>query len=152
MLRVLVVGYGYWGPNLVRNLVQCPSTEAVAICDRDQRRLAKARKTFPFIATSPELDETLLGKVDAVLIATPADSHHPLAVRCLEAGKHVLIEKPFTRSVAEAQDLVDRAGRAGLVLMVDHTFVYSPAVRRIKQMIGADELGEIYYADSVRIN
>jgi predicted dehydrogenase len=152
MLRVLVVGYGYWGPNLVRNLVQCPTTKAVAVCDRDPRRLAKARQIFPFIETSTELDETLLAKVDAVLIATPADAHHALAVRCLEAGKHILIEKPFTRSSTEARDLVERAERAGLVLMVDHTFVYSPAVRRIKQMVEAGELGDIYYIDSVRIN
>lgn len=152
MLRVLVVGYGYWGPNLVRNLVDCAGTEPVIICDRDPRRLAKARQVFPAIATSTEMDDGVLRMVDAVLIATPASSHHSLAVRALEAGKHVLIEKPLTRTVAEARDLVDRAERAGLVLMVDHTFVYSPAVRRIKQMVEADELGEIYYIDSVRIN
>jgi predicted dehydrogenase len=152
MLRVCVVGYGYWGPNLVRNLLQCPFTHAVAVCDRDPRRLAKARQNFPSVEIYADLDDTVLRQVDAVLIATPASSHYPLALRCLEAGKHVLIEKPLTRTVAEGRDLVERADRAGLVLMVDHTFVYSPAVRRIKAMVEADELGEIYYIDSVRIN
>ena len=94
----------------------------------------------------------MLDAVDAVLIATPASSHYALALRALEAGKHVLIEKPFTRTMAEGRDLVERAERAGLILMVDHTFVYSPAVRRIKQLIDAGELGEIFYIDSVRIN
>lgn len=152
MLRVSVVGYGYWGPNLVRNLVQCSGTQPVLICDSSPKQLAKARQAFPFVQTSPELDDALFAKVDAVLIATPPDTHHALAVRCLDAGKHVLIEKPFTQTVEEACDLVARAERAGLVLMVDHTFVYAPAVRRIKQMIEAGDLGEIYCIDSVRIN
>jgi predicted dehydrogenase len=152
MLRVGVVGYGYWGPNLVRNLAACAATQPVAICDRDPRRLAKARQTFPSIHTSAELDDAVLSDLDAVLIATPASSHYALAVRALDAGKHVLIEKPLTRTVEEGLDLVERAQRAELTLMVDHTFVYSPAVRRIKQIIDAGDLGEIFYIDSVRIN
>src|SRR5262245_50609221 len=101
MLRVCVIGYGYWGPNLVRNLVHCPGTQPAAICDRDPRRLARAKQIFPFIDTFTELDQAL-DKSDAVLIATPASTHYPLAVRCLDAGKHVLIEKPLTRTSAEA--------------------------------------------------
>jgi len=152
MIRVLVVGYGYWGPNLVRNLVHCPTTQPVGICDRDPQRLAKARQIFPFIDTFTDLGAALASGVDAVLIATPASSHYPLAVRCLGAGKHVLIEKPLTRTSAEARDLIARADRAGRVLMVDHTFIHSPAVRRVKQMYDAGDLGEIYFIDSVRIN
>jgi predicted dehydrogenase len=86
MVRVLVVGYGYWGPNLVRNLVHCPTTEPVGICDRDPRRLAKARQIFPFLPTFTDLDEAFDTPTDAVLIATPASSHYPLALRCLDAG------------------------------------------------------------------
>ena len=152
MLRVLVVGYGYWGPNLVRNVVHCPSMKAVGICDRDSSRLARARHIFPFVPTFTDLDAALETPADAVIIATPASSHHPIAVRCLDAGKHLLIEKPLTRTAAEGRDILERAERAGRVLMVDHTFVYSPAIRRIKQLIDAGELGEIHYVDSVRIN
>jgi len=152
MIRVLVVGYGYWGPNLVRNLVHCPQTQPVAVCDRDAGQLAKLQQIFPFVETYTELDAALERPVDAVIVATPASSHYPIALRCLEAGKHLLIEKPLTRTSAEARDLIDRAERAGRVLMVDHTFVYSPAVRHIKKLIEASELGEIYFVDSVRIN
>src|SRR5262245_36266587 len=147
MIRVLVVGYGYWGPNLVRNLVHCPSTQPAGICDRDPRRLAKAKQVFPGIDTFTDLDAALAEGVDAVVIATPAATHYPLAVRCLDAGKHVLIEKPLTRTSAEGRDLIARADRAGRVLMVDHTFIYSAAVRRIKSMIDAGALGTLYYID-----
>lgn len=152
MVRVLIVGYGYWGPNLVRNIVQCPQTEPVGICDRDPERRARARRIYPFIPTYAELDEGLEAGCDAVIIATPASTHYPLAIRCLEAGKHLLIEKPLASSSLQGRDLVSRAAQAGRVLMVDHTFVYSPAVRRIKQLIEGGELGEIHYVDSVRIN
>jgi len=152
MIRVLVVGYGYWGPNLVRNLVHCPSTRPVGICDRDPGRLAKARQVFPFIDTFTDLDAALARDVDAVLIATPASSHYALGMRCLDAGKHLLVEKPLTRTSGEARDLIARAARAGRILMVDHTFLYSAAVRRARQMFEAGDLGEIYFIDSVRIN
>jgi predicted dehydrogenase len=152
MIRVLVVGYGYWGPNLVRNLMHCPSTRPVGICDRDPGRLAKARQVFPFIDTFTDIEAALRPDVDAVLIATPASTHYPLAVRCLDAGKHLLLEKPITRTSAEARELITRANRAGRVLMVDHTFIYTAAVRRAKQMVDAGELGDIYFIDSVRIN
>lgn len=152
MVRVMVVGYGYWGPNLVRNLVQCPTARPVAVCDRDPRQLARVRQVFPSIDTFADLDAALEVPSDAAVIATPASSHYPLAVRCLEAGKHLLIEKPLTRTAAEGRDLVARAERAGKVLMVDHTFVYSSAVRHVRRLIDAGELGEVYYVDSVRIN
>ncbi|MBM4067996.1 MAG: Gfo/Idh/MocA family oxidoreductase [Planctomycetes bacterium] len=151
-LRVLVVGYGYWGPNLVRNLVHCPLTQVTAVCDADVRRLAKARGLFPFVETHTQLDAALQAGVDAVVIATPVSTHYPIALRCLDAGKHLLIEKPLTRTSAEGADLVARAQRAGKVLMVDHTFLFSPAVRRIKQMVESGDLGDIFFVDSVRIN
>jgi predicted dehydrogenase len=152
MIRVLVIGYGYWGPNLVRNLVYCPSTQPVAICDRDPKRLAKAKQVFPSIDTFTDLDSALANGVDAVVIATPTSTHYPLALPCLDAGKHVLLEKPITRTAAEARDLIARARRAGRVLMVDHTFIYAAAVRRAKEIIDAGDLGDIYFIDSVRIN
>src|SRR5262245_44546931 len=120
MIRVLVVGYGYCGPHLVRTLVYGPSTQPVGTRDRDPSRLASARQVFPFIDTFTEIEAALSHGVDAVLIATPASTHYPLAVRCLEAGKHLLVEKPITRTSAEARDLIARANRAGRVLMVDH--------------------------------
>ena len=152
MIRVLVVGYGYWGPNLVRNLVHCPTTQPVAVCDRDPAQLDRLRQIFPFVETYTDLDVALGQPLDAVIIATPASTHYPIALRCLEAGKHLLIEKPLTRTSLEARDLIQRAEQAQRVLMVDHTFVYSPAVRHIKQLVQATEFGEIYYVDSVRIN
>src|SRR5262249_47399301 len=130
----------------------CPSLIPAGICDRDPSRLAKARQIFPYVPTFTELDVALDTPVDAVVIATPASSHYPLALRCLDAGKHLLIEKPLTRTSAEARDLIARAQRTGRVLMVDHTFVYSPVIHRAKQLINAGELGEIQYVDSVRIN
>ncbi len=152
MIRVLVVGCGYWGPNLVRNLVHCPHTTAAAVCDRDPRRLEQMRRLFPWVQAYAELDQALDAPIDAVVIATPVSTHHPIAVRCLNAGKHVLVEKPLALTSAEGQDLIDRAERAGRVLMVDHTFLYSGAVRTIKALLEAGELGDIYYVDSVRIN
>lgn len=152
MLRVLVVGYGYWGPNLVRNLMHCPNARPAAVCDRDSSQLAKARQLFPFVATFTDLNAALESGIDAAIVATPASTHYAVALRCLEAGKHLLIEKPLTRTAAEGRDLVARAERAGRVLMVDHTFVYAPAVQLMKRLIDSGELGDIYYLDSIRIN
>ena len=151
-LRVLVVGYGYWGPNLVRNLVECPHTEAAGICELDNGRREKAGQVFPFVPCFANLDQALEQNIDAVIIATPAASHHELAAQCLDADKHVLLEKPMTRTAEQARDLIARARRARRVLMVDHTFLYSQAIRLTKEMIDSGELGDICYIDSVRIN
>ena len=114
MLRVLVVGYGYWGPNLVRNVVHCPGVKPAGICDRDPARLATAGQIFPFVPTFTDLDAALEAPADAVIIATPASSHYPIALRCLDAGKHLLIEKPLTRTAAQGRDLLQgRACRSG---------------------------------------
>ena len=153
MIRVGVIGYGYWGPNLARNFSECADTTLVAIADAREERLADARRRFPGVRTMTSAEE-LIGApdIDAVAIATPVASHAPLALAALAAGKHVLVEKPLAASVAEAEAVVAEATRRGLTLLVDHTFVYTPAVRRIKRLIDEGELGDIYYYDSVRIN
>jgi len=153
MIRVGVVGYGYWGPNLARNFRECPLTELVAIADPQPARLADAERRFPGVRTVPGLEALLsLPDIDAVAIATPVATHAPLTLAALRAGKHVLVEKPLAASVPEAEMMVAEAERRGLTLMVDHTFVYTPAVRRIRQLIDDGEIGDIYYYDSVRIN
>ncbi len=153
MIRVGVIGFGYWGPNLARNFRECPATTLVAIADPHPARLADAARRFPGVATVDSA-EALLARpdVDAVAIATPVATHAPLTLEALRAGKHVLVEKPLAASVADGEAMVAEAARRGLVLMVDHTFVYTPAVRRIRQLIDDGELGDIYYYDSVRIN
>lgn len=150
---VAVVGAGYWGPNLIRNFSACPATRLVAVCDKDQARLRKALASYPAVEPIDNMD-TLLARDDvgAVAIATPPQTHAALGKAALLAGKHVLFEKPLATSVAEATELVDLAASRGLTIMVDHTFIYSPAIRKIKHLIDSGELGEIYYIDSVRIN
>ena len=151
-LKVGIVGCGYWGPNLIRNFSSCPLTEVVAVCDSSPARLEAISRSFSHIKQVPSLDELLALGIDAVAIATPVSTHHPLAERCLKAGLHVLVEKPLASTVAEARDLVELAAQERRVLMVDHTYLFSNAVRRIKQIVEAGDLGELYYVDSVRIN
>lgn len=152
-LRVAVLGYGYWGPNLVRNLYNIPDCEMVAVADRDQRQTEAVRKLYPVIETANEADEVICREdIDAVVVATPPSTHYPLAKKALMAGKHVLVEKPLTRASCEAEELVQIAKESNLTLMVDHTFIYSGAVRKIRDIIDSGELGDILYIDSVRIN
>lgn len=152
-IGVAVVGCGYWGPNLVRNFASCPMTCVVAVCDQDPARLERAGSLCPQ-AKRMENFSALLDDpaVQAVAIATPVATHAELALAALEAGKHVLVEKPMAASVAEAEEMVRRAEKVGRVLMVDHTFIYSPPVRKMKELVEAGELGDLYYIDSVRIN
>jgi predicted dehydrogenase len=153
MVRVAVIGAGYWGPNLIRNFASCPDTELVAVCDRDEARLATVVRPYPGVEAIREFDQLISRPdIDAVAIATPVDTHAPLGVAALGAGKHVLIEKPLAGSVAEAVQLVDAANAAKRVLMVDHTFIYSGPVQKIKQIVASGELGDLYFVDSVRIN
>jgi predicted dehydrogenase len=152
-IGVAVVGCGYWGPNLIRNFSNCPTTDLVTICDRDPARLSHVRGLCPQANAVSELDDVLRDpNVDAVAIATPVATHGPLAMAALQAGKHVLVEKPLAGSVREAEEMVALADRFGLTLMVDNTFVYSPAILKIKELVDAGELGDLYYIDSVRIN
>ena len=148
-----VVGCGYWGPNLIRNFTACPASKVVMVCDQDPGRQERIAALCPRAKVVQDYARVLANPaVDAVAIATPVGTHAPLADAALRAGKHVLIEKPLATSQKEAEDLVRLADSRGLTLMVDHTFLYSPAVRKIKAIVDAGELGEIYYIDSVRIN
>jgi predicted dehydrogenase len=148
-----VVGYGYWGPNLVRNFFDVEGCRVESICDALPARLSQAERRHPSAKMRADFDD-LLGDptIDAVAIATPVSTHADLARRALEAGKHVLIEKPMTISIADAERLVELAAQRNLILMVDHTFVYTGAVRAIKGLLDTGALGNLYYYDSVRVN
>ncbi len=152
-MKIGVIGYGYWGPNLVRNFAEIEGTELKWCADKRADRLALVKKRYPSINVTDNTDDILEDPgVDAVVIATPVSTHYPLARQALERGKHVLVEKPMTGSVAEGQELLELADKKGLVLMVDHTFIYTGAVRRMKEILDVGELGELYYLDSVRVN
>jgi predicted dehydrogenase len=151
-LAVGIIGYGYWGPNLVRNFSACPLTEVAAVCDASPARLEAFRRSHGHLKAVSSVDELLDLPLQAVAIATPVLTHFPLARRCLEAGLHVMVEKPLAATSAEARGLIAVAERQQRVLMVDHTYLFSNAVRRIKDLIEYGELGSLYYADSIRIN
>ena len=153
MIRVAVIGAGYWGPNLIRNFATCPDTQLIAVCDREPSRLDKVLAAYPGVEGSTDVHAIMANDdVDAIAIATPVGTHSPLALAGLEAGKHVLVEKPMTHSVHDAERMIECASRNNRVLMVDHTFVFHPAVRKIKELIDAGELGDLFFIDSVRIN
>jgi len=148
-----IVGYGYWGPNLVRNFAEHPRCELVAVCDKLGSRLSGVRARYPKVRCLSSFDELLKDpNVDAVVIATPVSTHFALAKRALTAGKHVLVEKPLATSVKEAQALVDLARKKRRIILAGHTFIYSPPVRKVKQSIDAGELGRLYYMDFSRVN
>jgi len=153
VINVGVVGYGYWGPNLVRSMFEVPETAVIAVSDMREDRLKLVKSRYPSIETSTDYRSLLDNpNIDAIAIATPVHAHFDLALQALQAGKHVLVEKPMTSSSQQAIRLIDEAERRNLVLMVDHTFVYTGAVRKIKEMVGSGRLGDIYYYDSTRIN
>jgi predicted dehydrogenase len=153
MIGVGVIGYGYWGPNLVRNIDEASASNLITVSDLDMERLSKVRARYPLVKTTPDYRHLIADTtIDAVIIATPLLTHFDLALEALRAGKHVLVEKPFTETSEQAMRLIDEASRRNRVLMVDHTFVYSGAVRRIKELVMTDGLGSIYYYDSVRVN
>jgi len=150
---IAVVGCGYWGPNLIRNFVEEPRTQVYWVCDLDESKLAPVRRRYPFVRTTTRFEDVLSdNEVEAVAIATPVQTHHRLARATLLAGKHVLVEKPLADQVALAQDLVEQAQRCERLLMVDHTFVYTGAVRYLKKLYDDGWLGDLWYIDSVRIN
>jgi predicted dehydrogenase len=153
VVSVGVVGCGYWGPNLVRNLAENKRCGRLVCCDIDAARLELMKGRYSYIETAGSMDDLLkMDGLDAVMIATPVSSHYDLARQALEAGKHVFIEKPFTTSVRHADELISLAEECGLVLMVGHVFIYSPAVMKIKDVIDRGELGNIYYLSSTRVN
>ena len=148
-----MIGYGYWGPNLVRNFAAGARTKVVAIADGNPSRRQLAQSTYPHIRVVDDGAAVIADpEVDAIAIATPIFTHYELAKRGLEAGKHVLVEKPLAPSVAEAEELAVLSERMKRVLMVDHTFVYTGAVKKIRELIASGELGRVLYFDSVRIN
>jgi predicted dehydrogenase len=152
-LGVAVVGYGYWGPNLARNVAESPDMRLMALCERDPVCGAAFSQRFPGVPVRTELDEVLADPdIDAVLIATPPATHYELVRRSLEAGKHVLVEKPLATTSADALHLVQLADRNGLVLMPGHTFVYSPAVNTIRSLLTDGIIGEVYFVTSARMN
>jgi predicted dehydrogenase len=152
-ITVGVIGCGYWGPNLIRNFAENEAATLRWVCDRDARRLEKISRRYPSARASTDHRELLADpRLDAVVISTPVATHYAFARAALEAGKHVLVEKPFTASVREAEELIALAEARGLALMVDHTFIYTGAVRRIKELVAAGEIGDLLYFDSVRIN
>ncbi len=152
-LRVGVVGYGYWGPNLVRNFMAESRTTMMAIAEATPHRREAAGKQFPHVrVVADPADLFASPDIDAIAIATPIYTHFELAKKALEAGKHVLVEKPLAPSVVQCEELASLAASNGRVLMVDHTFVYTGAVRKIRELVASGELGRILYFDSVRIN
>jgi predicted dehydrogenase len=152
-VRVAVIGLGYWGPNLARNFSMLEHGRLDVLCDQRPECLAKAGGNYPNARQVANVDEVIADPdIDAVLVATPVRTHHPIALAALQAGKHVLVEKPLTLSVETAEELVDVARSKGVVLMVDHVFVYSPAVRKIKEILDRGDLGQLLFVDSVRIN
>src|SRR5438445_10875917 len=152
-LRVGVIGAGYWGPNLVRNLSEAPGAEPVAVADLSEERLERLRKRFPTVRMTTDHHELLDDdKVDAICIATPVGTHRKRAEEAFAAGKHVFVEKPLAGTVADAEAIVRAAERAGKTLMVGHTFVYNPAVVVVKEILASDGVGKIQYIDSQRVN
>jgi predicted dehydrogenase len=153
MIRIGVIGYGYWGPNLVRNFMAAPGSAVMRVCDLRKERLSSLGKLYPGLKTCTDSSELINDpEIDAVVIATPVSSHFDLAMSALKAGKHVLVEKPLAAKSDQARKMVDEATARNLVLLVDHTFVYTDAVRKIRELISSGQLGEIYYYDAVRVN
>jgi len=153
MIRVGVIGYGYWGPNIVRNLHGQDNIHVEVVCDKSQAALARVRKSYPNIATTSDPCEVLRSpQIDAVAVITPVWTHYELAKAALENGKHVFVEKPFTSSAAQAEELIELAEQKHLTIMVDHTFLFTGAVRKIRELVESGDLGDLYYYDSLRVN
>jgi len=153
MIQVGVIGYGYWGPNLVRNFNSNGSSQVTMVCDRLPQSLEKVKKAYPRTKVTTDHNELILDPdVDTVAIATPVFTHYELARKVLETGKSVFVEKPFTSTVAEAEELVELAEKKNLKIMVDHTFLYTGAVKKIKELMDGGVLGDLYYFDSTRVN
>jgi predicted dehydrogenase len=152
-LRVAVVGAGYWGPNLIRNVSEAPGAVLRVICDQDEKRLKEVGRRYPGTKLVSDFEDVLRDReIDAVVLATPASVHATMGIRAMEAGKDVLIEKPLATSVEECRQLIDCAERTGRVLMVGHTFIFNSAVRMIQQIVSSGEIGEVLYVYSSRVN
>lgn len=153
MINIGVIGYGYWGPNIVRNFSATDGAQVLAVCDRSEASLARVRKAYPHVDMTKDCGEILNSpKIDAVAVITPVATHFELARKALENGKHIFVEKPFTASVREAEELIELAAKKNLTIMVDHTFIFTGAVRKMKQIVEENLLGDLYYYDSIRVN
>ncbi|MBE0447280.1 MAG: Gfo/Idh/MocA family oxidoreductase [Actinobacteria bacterium] len=152
-VTLALVGYGYWGPNLLRNFMEVPNCQVKYVCDKSVTQLRRVAPKFPYITTTQSFQEVIDDdEVDAVVIATPISTHYHLAKKALLRGKHIFIEKPLTADSQSAEELVRLADMQRLILMVGHTFKYSPPVVKIKELIDSGELGDIYYISSSRVN
>src|SRR3984893_4268697 len=153
MIRIGVIGYGYWGPNVVRNFHTHEDSEVVLVCDKSSKAEPRLKKEHPSIAFTTDPSEVLKSpNIDLVAVVTPVWTHYELAKAALQNGKHVFVEKPFTCTTAQAEELIDLAESKKLTIMVDHTFLFTGAVRKIRQLIDEGMLGELYYYDSIRVN
>jgi predicted dehydrogenase len=153
MIKVAVIGYGYWGPNVVRNFHSANDAEVAVVCDKRPEVLKRVNQTFPGVEVTTDLRQVLASPdIDAVAVVTPVWTHFELAKAALENGKHVFVEKPFTSTAAQAEELAELGTRKNLRVMVDHTFLFTGAVKKIRQLIDNDELGKLYYYDSTRVN
>ena len=152
-LQLAVVGLGYWGPNLVRAAADLEDVDIHTLCDTDAQRLAQQARRYPAAKMTQDFSQVLADdEVDAILLATPISSHHGLARQCLEAGKHVFVEKPLAETADQCRELMEVADERGLVLMPGHTFLYSPPVVKIKELLDADDLGDLFFVTSTRVN
>lgn len=153
MIRIGVIGCGYWGPNIIRNFSFVEDTKVVAVCDKKQEALNRIKKIYPDVqCTTDENDIINSPEIDCVAVVTPVSTHYPLSKKALENGKHLFVEKPITAKSTEAEELINLAESKKLIIMVDHTFLFTGAVRKMKEIIDKGELGTIYYYDSTRIN
>lgn len=153
MVNIGVIGYGYWGPNLVRNFYETKDARVTMVSDRKSERLNLVRSRYPTVNVTEDPGQLINSpEVDAVVISTPVSTHFELAMQAIQAGKHVLVEKPMTHTVTEGEQLLDEALKAKKVLMVDHTFIYTPAVMKIKELVTSGAMGQLMYYDSVRVN
>jgi predicted dehydrogenase len=154
MIKIGIIGCGYWGPNLIRNFNALDNVEVAAVSDLRQERLDFVRKQYPAISLLTQNEKEIIRspEIDAIVVATPVSTHFPLGMEALNNGKHLFMEKPFTATVEEAERLIDLGEKKNLRIMVDHTFIYTGAVQTIKKYIDSGELGDLYYFDSVRVN
>lgn len=153
MINIGLIGFGYWGPNMARNVQENNGLSLAIICDLNPKSLEKAQKRYPHVKCTTDYHNILNNeKIEAVIIATPVSTHYELASQALNKGKHVLVEKPMTDNVRESQELVDLSQKVNKVLMVDHTFIFTPAVKKLKNIISSGDLGSLLYYDSIRIN
>ena len=153
MIKIGVIGYGYWGPNVVRNFYNVPEVKLVSVCDKRSESLDRLQSVYPNIEVTNDANDILLSTdIDAVAVVTPVSTHFELARKALQNGKHVFVEKPFTCTSDQAETLIELAEKKKLKIMVDHTFLFTGAVRKMKQLISDGTLGPLYYYDSVRVN